>query len=519
MPYTVPPTRLRRTGLLATFAATMLAAHGGAFADTITPGLDGPANVARINSNWKGLALAPSGEVVIADSGNNLIRRLSADYRQVTTVAGTLAPSVNSLHYADGNGPAAKFALPSAVAVDAAGNIYVADNGNQVVRKISPAGDVTTLAGQPGVCGTQDGVGQAATLCSPGSIVVDKAGTVYVSQFTPRATPNGPPVSGRIRKITADGVVSTFVSATSKYSSQVFAFYPDRTFASVILAIDSAGTLYSADSNDHVIRKYAADGQATVVSGIEGADTETEGEADGAASVARFGDLVDMAFDRQDRLFVLDRRDWVTTFLSRQSIRRIDADGSVTTLVRSPNDCDTVPVQPSGVLCNVRSMTVGANGEFLVGELARDANNNAYMTLRSYTQQGTSSVVIGPGAVVPAPDVVIAASLQGPLIDTRMVIDVSNVPAIPGQQLWLAVLHNSQLMFLGGNGFVTFQCPGACDAPANRAASGSPQRLEYPGLDVRGFIGAKIYIGWGRSFAEMVDTGQMREVHTVVSPP
>jgi len=73
-------------------------------------------------------------------------------------------------------------------------------------------------------------------------------------------------------------------------------------------------------------------------------------------------------------------------------------------------------------------------------------------------------------------------------------------------------------MFLGGNGFVTFQCPGACDAPANRAASGSPQRIEYPGLDVRGFIGAKIYIGWGRSFAEMVNTGQIREVHTVVSP-
>jgi len=516
MPYTVPPTRLRRTGLLATFAAAMLAAHGSAIADTITPGLDGPANTARINSNWKGLALAPSGEVVIADSGNNLIRRLSADYRQVTTVAGTLAPSVYSLHYADGNGPAAKFALPTAVAVDAAGNIYVADNGNQVVRKISPAGDVTTLAGQAGVCGTQDGVGQAATLCGPSSIVVDSAGTVYVAQSTPRATPTSAPVAGRIRKITADGVVSTFVGATSKYSSQLVAFHPDRSFANVNLAIDSAGTLYSADSNDHVIRKYAADGQATVLSGTEGMDTE--GEADGAASVARFGNIVDFTIDRQDRLFVLDRRDWVTTFLDRRSIRRIDADGSVTTLVRSPVTCSMPVFPPAGSLCNARSMTVGAHGEFLVGELAQEVKDVTYTQLRSYTQQGTSTVVIGPGAVVPAPDVAITASLQGPLIDTRMVIDVGNVPAIPGQQLWLAVLHNSQLMFLGGNGFVTFQCPGACDAPANRAASGSPQRIEYPGLDVRGFIGAKIYIGWGRSFAEMVNTGQIREVHTVVSP-
>lgn len=514
MPYTVPPTRLRRTGLLATFAAAMLAAHGGAIADTITPGLDGPANVARINSNWKGLALAPSGEVVIADSGNNLIRRLSADYRQVTTVAGTLAPSVHSLHYADGNGPAAKFALPSAVAVDAAGNTYVADWGNSLVRKISPTGDVTTLAGQPGVCGVQDGVGQAATLCNPSSIVVDKAGTVYVSHFTPRASFNAPPISGRIRKITPDGTVSTFVSATSKYSLP--APFSDRTFANVSLAMDSAGTLYAADSNDHVIRKYAADGQATVVSGTEGIDTE--GDADGPASVARIGQVLDIAFDRQDRLFVLDSRDLVTTLVGRRSIRRIEADGSVTTLVRSPENCNTVPVQPPGSLCSARSMTVGAHGEFLVGELAQEVKDVTYTQLRSYTQQGTSTVVIGPGAVVPAPDVVIAASLQGPLIDTRMVIDVGNVPAIPGQQLWLAVLHNSQLMFLGGSGFVTFQCPGTCDAPANRAASGSPQRIEYPGLDVRGFIGAKIYIGWGRSFAEMVDTGQIREVHTVVSP-
>lgn len=202
-------------GLLAALVATLLTAHGGTFADTITPGLDGPAAAARIDTNWGGLTVTPSGEVVMADSGNNLIRRLSADYQQVTTVAGTLAPGIREQHYADGNGPAAKFALPYAVAVDAAGNTYVADYGNSLVRKISPTGDVTTLAGQPGVCGVQDGVGQAATLCNPSSIAVDKAGTVYVAHFTPRASPGGPPISGRIRKITADGVVSTFVSATS----------------------------------------------------------------------------------------------------------------------------------------------------------------------------------------------------------------------------------------------------------------------------------------------------------------
>lgn len=520
MPDTVSLTRIRRrTGLLAACMTALLAAHGVAGADTITPGLDGPANAARIDSNWGGFAVTPSGEVVIADELNNLIRRLSADYQQVTTVAGTLAPGVRSQHYADGNGPAARFALPNAVAVDAAGNIYVADYGNSLVRKISPTGDVTTLAGQPGVCGIADGVGQAATLCNPSSIAVDGAGTVYVAHFTPRGAPNGPPVSGRIRKITPDGVVSTFVSAASKYSQQAVAFFPDRTFANVTLAIDSAGTLYAADPNDHVIRKYAADGQATVVAGTEGVDTE--GDADGGAGVARFGNIMDIAFDRQDRLFVMDQRDWVKSFLSRQSIRRVDADGSVTTLVRSPDKCDAVPIVPSGVLCHIRSMAVGPHGEFLVGEYARDANNNNFMTLRAYTQQGTSRVVIGPGAGAPPPDVTAAVRMDGPVTDTRLQIDVSNVPGLPGQQLWLALMTtNGQLLFVGEReGLVAFQCPGFCDAPANRRATGSPQRIEYLHWDVRGLIGAKVYIGWGRSFGEMVDTGQIREVHTVGVQP
>lgn len=516
MPDTALHNRLRRTGLLAACLTALLTAHGGAVADTITPGVDGPANTARIDSNWGGFALTPSGEVVIADSGNNLIRKLSADYRQVTTLAGTLAPGVRELHYADGNGPAAKFAMPNAVAVDAAGNTYVADNGNHLVRKISPAGEVTTLAGQPGVCGIQDGVGQGATLCNPTGIAVDPAGTVYVVHFTPRGPLTNPPISGRIRKITPDGVVSTFVSATSQYSSPMFTFGPGRTFFNVHIAVNSSGTLYSVDPNDRVVRRYAADGQATVVSGLPGAE---EGDVDGPAAAARFGDTLGIAFDRQDSLFILERMLYTPASYARRAIRRVDGNGSVTTVARSADKCDTIPRPPEGVLCDTRSMGMGAHGEFLVAELARDANNNAYMTLRSYTQQGTSAVVIGPGAAVPVLPVTAAARMDGPLIDTRLQIDVSNVPAMPGQQLWFAMLHNSQLMFLGGNGFVTFQCPGSCDAPANRAASGNPQRLEYPGLDVRGFIGAKLYIGWGRSFAEMVDTGQVLEVHTIAAQP
>lgn len=518
MPSTSPPTRLRRTGLLAACVAALLAAHGVAGADTVTPGVDGPANTARIDSNWGGFAVTPAGEVVIADELNNLVRRLSTDYQQVTTIAGTLAPGVRERHYADGNGPAAKFALPTSVAVDAVGNIYVADNGNHLVRKISPAGDVTTLAGQPGVCGIQDGVGQGATLCNPTGITVDQAGTVYVVHFTPRATPTSPPIPGRIRKITPDGVVSTFVSATSQYSSPDFMFGPTRSFFNVDIAVNSAGTLYSADPNDRVVRKYAADGQATVVAGTPGAD---EGHVDGPGAVARFGDTQSIAFDRQDNLFLLERTLYTPASYGRRAIRRVDGDGNVTTVLRSADMCDTSPPAPAGVLCHTRSMGMGPHGEFLVGELVYNGSNPATMQLRSYTQQGTSRVLIGPGAGAPAPGVSAAVRMDGPATDTRLQIDVSNVPGLPGQQLWLALLTtNGQLLFVGEReGLVAFQCPGSCDAPANRRATGSPQRIEYLHWDVRGLIGAKVYIGWGRSFGEMVDTGQMREIYTVYGQP
>lgn len=110
--------------------------------------------------------------------------------------------------------------------------------------------------------------------------------------------------------------------------------------------------------------------------------------------------------------------------------------------------------------------------------------------------------------------------MDGLANDTRLQIDVSNLPALPGKQQWLALLSNGQLLFVGEReGLVAFQCPGSCDSQTNRRATGGPQRIEYLLWGVRGLVGAKVYIGWGRSFAEMVDTGQMREVHTISAQP
>lgn len=405
--------QLRRISLLAALVAPMVTACGGGSggsAETPAPpppapapttalsllagntdgagNQDGPtSNTARIGSP-RGMALTSAGEVVIADVGNSRIRKLSANHEQLSTLAGGgvgVAPGSQSPNYADGEGSSARFHNPQAVAVDAAGNTYVADTRNHLVRKISASGAVTTLAGRAGVCGNDDGVGSAATLCEPTSIAVDKAGTVYVSEVK-RSLPSGQSMANPIRKITAAGAVSTLTSKASQYPTLVFISGPAiETYWPVLLATNSAGTLYAADRNDHVIRKYAADGQAAVVSGT--VSPNNRGSADGTSSVAQFGDLKAISFDPTDRLFVLDSHGYPT-------IRQIGADGSATTLVRAAscnNDTDFVP----GTLCTASQMVAKAGGQFLVAEIGNNNYRFTYAQLRSYTAQGASTMVAG----------------------------------------------------------------------------------------------------------------------------
>lgn len=340
------------------------------------------------------MAVNSTGEVVIVDSGNNQVRKLSADRTQVTTLAGGGDAGVFNVpsNHADGSGTAARFYRPMGVAVDAAGNTYVADTDNHLVRKISAAGAVTTLAGKPGVCGNQDGAGSAATLCRPASIAVDKAGNLYVAEVRESTTHSS--VANPIRKIAPTGEVTTLTSKASQNPTLVFISGPAiEIYRPVLLATDSAGVLHAADPNDHVIRRYAADGQPTVVSGVVAANNE--GNTDGAASVAKFSYLKAIAFDTANRLFVLD---WYGT----PAIRQIGSDGSVTTLVRA-NSCnfagDGTGAGP-GTFCTASQMTVTPDGRFLVAETGENRSATgfpiaSYAQLRSYTPQGTSTVVAG----------------------------------------------------------------------------------------------------------------------------
>lgn len=156
--------RINNTGIVSTVAGST----------TLRGNADGAATTATFNSPT-GLAYGATGAIVIADAMNHTIRRLA-----VTTVS-TLAGQAGSAGTADGAGSSAHFSIPSGVAVDGEGNVFVADTNNDTIRRISAAGVVTTLAGLAGVSGYQDGIGSGALFSAPAGVAMDSAGNILVA--------------------------------------------------------------------------------------------------------------------------------------------------------------------------------------------------------------------------------------------------------------------------------------------------------------------------------------------------
>jgi DNA-binding beta-propeller fold protein YncE len=219
---------------------------------------------------------AANGVFYIADRNNHIIRT-STPSGLVEILAGSGISG-----YADGPLATAQFRYPSGVAVDRAGNVFVADTGNNVIRKITPAGQVTTFAGKPSTpgragstCSLQNGFGSNASFCGPTSIVADqfRDGSLYVVDTNNSA----------IRKITPDGLVTRFAGGVPEGSQAVdYCLYLDRTGIQAKfchpegIAIDQAtGNLYVADSGNNVIRQITQDGVVTTVAGNKDCETFT----------------------------------------------------------------------------------------------------------------------------------------------------------------------------------------------------------------------------------------------------
>src|SRR6185503_4392426 len=229
---------------------------------------------------------------------NGAIRKITPD-GQVTTLAGKAGTTGS----ADGTGRAARFSGPLGVAVDSAGNVYVADTWNCTVRRITHDGSVTTLAGLPAGQALVDGVGSAARFHSPSGLTVDGAGTVYVADSA----------NGAIRQVTPDGVVTTLVRGQAGTNGMGIPFYPTG------LTVDHRGVLYVTGDGD-TVAKVTPNGRMTTLAGLAG----EPGSADGAGGDARFRGPAGIAVDQAGILYVADS--------GNGTIRKITPAGVVSTL-------------------------------------------------------------------------------------------------------------------------------------------------------------------------------------------
>ena len=291
---------------------------------------DGTGPAAQFNGP-PGVAVDSSGNVYVADSGNHTIRKITS-----AGVVTTLAVMAGTPGSADGTGTAAQFMFPRGVAVDVAGNLYVTDVGNCTIRKITPAGVVTTLAGTVGTAGSDDGTGSAAQFGFPQRLTVDSAGNVFVADTA----------NSTIRKITPGGVVTTLAGNPNMTGSTDGAASTALFNLPTDVAVDASGNLFVADRENQMIRKISSGGMVTTLAGAANA----MGYVDGPGASARFREPTGVAVDGAGNLYVGDG--------DNNSIRKITSAGLVTTLagagVSNPGSADGAGVaarfnRPSGI--------------------------------------------------------------------------------------------------------------------------------------------------------------------------
>ena len=255
----------------------------------------GSANGTPFNSP-SGVAVDAGGNVYVADQGNSLIQKISQSgvpSGVVTTMAGS-----GTNGSANGTGTAASFNAPQGVAVDAAGNVYVADYGNSLIRMISASGVVSTLAGN-GVAGSANGTGSAASLNHPSGVAVDAGGNVYVADNS----------NNMIRKISPSAIVTTLAGSGVAGSANSTASFGDPTG----VAVDGSGNVYVADADNRVIRTISPAGLVSTLAG-----SGTSGSANGVGTTASFSLPTGVAVDAAGNVYVAD----VGNNLIRRSTRR-----------------------------------------------------------------------------------------------------------------------------------------------------------------------------------------------------
>ncbi|WP_333575991.1 DUF6443 domain-containing protein [Sphingobacterium sp.] len=255
-----------------------------------------------------GMVAASSGMIYVSDAGNHTIRTYDPQTRDVQSFAG---PTSSISGYQDGTGTSARFYKPVSICKDVVGNLYVSDRGNNMVRKITASGIVTTFAGST-TAGYLDGTGSSARFSEPWGITVDGNSNVYVTDENNR----------RIRKITPGGIVTTFAGSGS--ASSVDGTGTSASFYGMKgIAADASGNLYVSEYNGCKIRKISPAGVVTTFAGNGSA-----GNTDGTGTGASFYFPMAITVDANGNVYVtqLDNR-----------VRKITPSGAVTTVAGNGN--------------------------------------------------------------------------------------------------------------------------------------------------------------------------------------
>lgn len=247
---------------------------------------DGPGSTAQFDDP-RMITVDLSGNVYVTDRSNHAIRKITPS-GVVSTLAGGNPSLLNTTGgFADGTGIDAEFALPRGITVDSSGNLYVTDTNNHAIRKITPNGEVTTLAG--GSIGSTDGIGGNAKFTWPRGITIDSSDNLYVCDSH----------NHKIRKITPNGDVTTIAGSTQGFANgsvNIAKFsFPQG------IAIDDSDNLYISDTNNDKIRKITPNGQVSTFAG------STNGTLDGTGSEAQFLSLQGMTIDSNRNIYVADR--------------------------------------------------------------------------------------------------------------------------------------------------------------------------------------------------------------------
>lgn len=302
--------------------------------------LNGPGTNALFNQP-AGLVIAANGTVYVADSANHAIRAIATN-GVVTTFAGQLGVPGSQ----DGPGTNAQFFAPSALALDGNGNLLVSDTGNATLRRITPVGAVTTLAGLAGQPGFADGPAASAQFGAPLGLAVATNGAIYVADG-----------GNHLIRVLTGGSVSTFAGTPGVWGTANGLGTNAQFNAPCGLAFAPSGNLFVSDANNDTIRQITPSGQVTTYAGTPGVD----GTNDGPAATAKFCRPAELAFDPAHNLIVADS--------FNHTLRQISPNGFVTTISgKAGNYSSAAGLNGAGRYFNPYGLAFNTNGLLLVAD-------------------------------------------------------------------------------------------------------------------------------------------------------